>query len=151
MGHCFLSVPSPHLLTLSHTLNSIQSRNPSLTDTHEAAAKLRHHPQIHVHLFTLRKLFVFFFVFFFIWFHQVWLTSMHRSAGSCKRVRNGTDSRQSRAEHRPCRAPESKHNKHFSEPSNEPMQMPAVHKRSHKHTHVRTHTHKENHSPKTKS
>lgn len=120
----------------------------SLSHTHKAAAKFRHHPQIHYLLYD-SSLFCFFV--FFIWFHQVWLASMHMLALDHASESTAGLTGRDRAEHHRCGAPESKHNKHVCEPSNEPMQRPAVHKCSRKHTHLHTHTQKENHYPKFKS
>lgn len=92
-----------------------------------------------------------FFFFFLIWFHQVWLASMHMLALDHASESTAGLTGRDRAEHHRCGAPESKHNKHVCEPSNEPMQRPAVHKCSRKHTHLHTHTQKENHYPKFKS
>lgn len=122
----------------------------SVAHTRKAAAKIK--TSSSDSLSTLRQLFVlFFFLFFCIWFHQVWLTSMHTSAFDHASASTAGLTGQDRAEHRSCRAPEQKHSKHISEPSNEPMQRPAVHKCSRKHTHLHTHTLKENHNPKIKS
>lgn len=69
----------------------------SLSHTHKAAAKFRHHPQIHYLLYD-SSLFSFFFFFFNLVSSGLVGQHAHVSFGSCKRVHSRTDrSGQSRA------------------------------------------------------
>lgn len=134
-----------HTHTFARAYTHTRTRTRSHTHTHtQSSSKIQTSPSDW--LSTLWQLFVL--LFFCIWFHQVWLASMHTLALDHASESTAGLTGQDRAEHHRCRAPESKHNKHISKLSNEPMQRPAVHKCSCKHTHLHTHTHKENHYPK---